>query len=314
LTETVEKLGQPGDVKEVANGYARNFLFPRNLAIPATKGAIQDVANRKATAERRVASQLNAAQTAAQQLSGLTVLLYARTGEQNRLYGSITSADVAQALQVQHNRQVDRRRIKIDQSIHRTGTYSATITLGNNLTAPLTLVVEPDTNRTGGGLARVAAAAPTPPAPPTVEGPVAEAASAEAPVASVEASTVETPVAEAASVEASTVETPVAEAANVEASTVEAPVAEAASVEAPVAEAASVEAPVAEDASVEAAGVEASVGEAASIEALIAEAPEEVTTPATPDATEAVTFAPAAETPAEEPLVPPATETESESA
>src|SRR5689334_17148833 len=147
LTENVEKLGQTGDVKEVANGYARNFLFPRNLAIPATKGAMQDVTNRKATAARRAAQQLNTAQAAADRLRGLSVLLYARTGEQNRLYGSITSADVAQALQVQHNQTVDRRRIKLDQPIHRTGNYTATVTLGNNLTAPLTLIVEPDTNR-----------------------------------------------------------------------------------------------------------------------------------------------------------------------
>src|SRR5690349_21727478 len=103
LTENVDKLGQAGEIREVANGYARNFLFPRNLAIPATKGAMQDVTNRRATAERHAQTQLSAAQTLVQRLSGLKVLLYARTGEQNRLYGSITAADVAEALRVQHH-------------------------------------------------------------------------------------------------------------------------------------------------------------------------------------------------------------------
>ena len=124
----MEKLGQPGEVKEVANGYARNFLFPRNLAIPATKGALQEAANRRASAEKHAAQQVSQAQAAVDKLNGLTVLLYARTGEQNRLYGSITPSDVAQALQVQHGQTVDRRRIKIDTPIHRTGNYTATVT------------------------------------------------------------------------------------------------------------------------------------------------------------------------------------------
>ena len=82
LTENVEKLGQAGDVKEVANGYARNFLFPRDLAIPATKGALQEAENRRTSADRRAANQQNTAQAAADRLRGLTVLLYGRTGEQ----------------------------------------------------------------------------------------------------------------------------------------------------------------------------------------------------------------------------------------
>jgi large subunit ribosomal protein L9 len=165
LTDTVEKLGQAGEVKEVANGYARNFLFPRGLAIPATRGALQEASNRRSSAEKRAATQISAAQAAADKLRGLTVLLYARTGEQNRLYGSITSADIAEALRVQHGQTVDRRRIKIDSTIHRTGNYTATVNIGHNLTSQLNLVVEPETSKTG-ALTSVAAAAPAPPAPP----------------------------------------------------------------------------------------------------------------------------------------------------
>jgi large subunit ribosomal protein L9 len=231
LTETVEKLGQPGDVKEVANGYARNFLFPRNLAIPATKGALQEAANRRASAEKRAAQQAGQAQAAVDKLSGLTVLLYARTGEQNRLYGSITPSDVAQALQVQHGETLDRRSIKIDTPIHRTGNFTATVSVGNNLSAKLNLVVEPETSRTG-ALTTVAAQAPAPPPAPAEAAPAAETV----PEA---AATVETPAEAAPAAEA-----PVAEATPA----TEAPVAEAAPVtEAPVAEAApATEAPVAE--------------------------------------------------------------------
>jgi large subunit ribosomal protein L9 len=187
LTENVEKLGQSGEVKEVANGYARNFLFPRDLAIPATKGALLEAENRRTSAARRAASQQSTAQAAADRLRGLTVLLYGRTGEQNRLYGSITAADVAEALRVQHGQTVDRRRIKLDSAIHRTGNYTATVTIGNNLTSQLNLVVEPEANKTG-ALTSVAATAPPPKAPPAPPAPVAEAAApteagAEAPAA-----------------------------------------------------------------------------------------------------------------------------------
>src|SRR5689334_23208205 len=208
LTETVEKLGQPGEVKEVANGYARNFLFPRNLAIPATKGALQQAANRRASAEKHVAQQASQAQAAVDKLNGLTVLLYARTGEQNRLYGSITPSDVAQALQVQHGQPVDRRRIKIDTPIHRTGNFTATVSVGNNLSAKLNLVVEPETSRTG-ALTSVAAQAPAPPPAPVEAAPAAETVPvAETPAEAAPATEI-APAAEAAPV----AEAPVAESA-----------------------------------------------------------------------------------------------------
>jgi large subunit ribosomal protein L9 len=176
LTETVEKLGQAGEVKEVANGYARNFLFPQGLAIPATKGALTEAENRRSSAAKRVAAQHSAVNAAADRLRDLSVLLYARTGEQNRLYGSITANDVAEALRVQHHQEVDRRRIKIDQAIHRTGNYTATVTLGGNTSVKVNLVVEPETSKsTGSALTSVAANAPAPkPAPaPAVTTPVA---------------------------------------------------------------------------------------------------------------------------------------------
>jgi large subunit ribosomal protein L9 len=181
LTETVEKLGQAGEVKEVANGYARNFLFPQGLAIPATKGALTEAENRRTSAAKRVAAQQSAVSAAADRLRDLSVLLYARTGEQNRLYGSITANDVAEALRVQHHQEVDRRRIKLDQTIHRTGNYTATVTLGGNTSVKVNLVVEPETNKTSGALTSVAASAPAPKPAPAAPAPAVTAEATEAP-------------------------------------------------------------------------------------------------------------------------------------
>ncbi len=296
LTEDVAKVGQSGDVKEVANGYARNFLFPRNLAIPATKGALQDIANRRDTAARHASAEINAAQAAADRLRDLTVLLYARTGEQNRLYGSITAANVAEALRVQHDQTVDRRRIKLDSAIHRTGTYTATISLGHNLSVPLKLIVEPETAQTG-ALTSVAASAPAPPPPPA---PVAEAAPAESAMA-------EAPVAETPAAEAPMAEAPAAAAPEAEAPVAEAPVAEAPAAAAPETEAAAAAAPEAEAPAAEAATTFAPEAEVPAAEAPVAAAPEAEAPAAeeTPVAEAPTGEEPDAETPAAEETEPP---------
>lgn len=147
LTETVDTLGQEGEVKEVANGYARNFLFPRGLAIPATAGALKQADARRTHTTRQQARIVTEAEKMAAQLNGLDVVLFARVGEQNRLYGSITAADVATALKEQHNVTVDRRKITLDSPVHRTGNYTATVNLGRNVTARITATVEAEANK-----------------------------------------------------------------------------------------------------------------------------------------------------------------------
>ncbi len=147
LTESVEKLGQEGEVKEVANGYARNFLFPRSLAIPATAGSLKQADARRTHATRQLARVVTEAEKQAAQLNGLDVILFARVGEQNRLYGSVTAADVATALREQHHVAVDRRKITLDNPVHRTGNYTATVNLGRNVTAKITAVVESEANK-----------------------------------------------------------------------------------------------------------------------------------------------------------------------
>jgi large subunit ribosomal protein L9 len=179
LTETVDKLGQEGEVKEVANGYARNFLFPRGLAIPATAGALKQAEARRTHAARQVARVVTEAEKLAAQLNGLDVVLFARVGEQNRLYGSITAADVATALKEQHHVTVDRRKITLDSPVHRTGNYTATANLGRNITAKIAVTVESETNKEQVLEARRQAAA--------AKAAEAEAAPAEAPSTPLEA-------------------------------------------------------------------------------------------------------------------------------
>src|SRR4051812_7927057 len=147
LTESVEKLGQEGEVKEVANGYARNFLFPRGLAIPATAGALKQAEARRTHAARQVARVVSEAEQLAARLNGLEVLLFGRTGEQNRLYGSITAADVADAIKAQHKVTIDRRKLTLDNPIHRTGNYTVTANLGRNIAAKVRVTVESEANR-----------------------------------------------------------------------------------------------------------------------------------------------------------------------
>ncbi len=259
LTENIEALGNAGTVKDVANGYARNYLLPRGLAMPATADALKRLERQRAAIERRAANAVDEARGMAERLSATTVYIYAKSGEQNRLYGSVTTADIATALAAQHGLDIDRRNISLDEPIHRLGSYIANVKLAGGASGKLNLVVDNEANRgKPHPEAAVAAATAT-----TVEAaPVSEAAP------NAEAMTTEsTPVAEAMTAES----TPVAEVAATEAATTEIATAEAA----PAAEAATTEAiPVAEMMTAEAApAAEATYTEATPLaEAMTAEA------------------------------------------
>jgi large subunit ribosomal protein L9 len=136
LLEDVARLGQAGEVCNVAPGYARNHLIPKKLAVVATAGALKEL-EQKRQAEARHQEQLKAeAQELAAQLEGLMVTVYAKTGEEDRLYGSVTSADIAEALEEQTGRSVDRRKIEIEEPIRQLGIFTVSIRLHSDL-APL---------------------------------------------------------------------------------------------------------------------------------------------------------------------------------
>ena len=143
LTQEVTGLGSSGDTVEVKGGYARNYLLPRGLAIKATRGAEKQVDSlRRARATREVRS-LEEAQTVAGRLSGLTVQVPARAGDGGRLFGRITTADVAAAVTAAGGPELDRRRIELPSSIKSLGTHTVTVRLHPEVSTPVTVEVVP---------------------------------------------------------------------------------------------------------------------------------------------------------------------------
>jgi large subunit ribosomal protein L9 len=143
LIQDVEELGMAGEVKEVANGYGRNYLVPQGLAVLATHGALQeaDLHSRRAAERRqRLADEMNALAEAVRQT---TLVFQAKSGEKGRLYGSITTADVAERLCEAVGKDIDRRRITLEGPIKELGTHTLTLRLGSDVAADFDVVVEP---------------------------------------------------------------------------------------------------------------------------------------------------------------------------
>ncbi|HWW09833.1 MAG TPA: 50S ribosomal protein L9 [Candidatus Acidoferrales bacterium] len=130
-----------GDVKEVTPGYARNFLFPKHLAVVADDRVVEQIRNREEAARRRAEKELNDARDVAQRLRKLTVTVYAKTGEGGRLFGSITNSDVAQQLKREAGIDVDKRKIEIDSPIKSLGPHEVRIELHSEITETLKVVV-----------------------------------------------------------------------------------------------------------------------------------------------------------------------------
>ena len=142
LTQDVEKLGHAGDVKEVSGGYGRNYLLPKGFAVLATKGQIKQAEERHAAQQKRLQAARKDAEALAARISGQTLRFTARVGELDRLYGSITSADIADKLKDQTGVEVDRRRIDLDEPIKRIGIYPIKIQLVPGLEPLVNVVVE----------------------------------------------------------------------------------------------------------------------------------------------------------------------------
>ena len=144
LTQAVPGLGEPGTIKEVADGYARNFLLPRNMAVVATRSSVKQAESQAEVYAKRANKAREQVQGMASNVEGKTVVIRARVGSENRLYGSVTPNDVADAMLSQHGIEVDRRKIEIGETIHRTGTYSATADFGSGITATFNVEVAPE--------------------------------------------------------------------------------------------------------------------------------------------------------------------------
>lgn len=132
LKQDVEKLGAAGDLVDVKPGYGRNYLIPQGLAEMATEGAIRDLEHRKEQAEARAELTVEAAKDLADTLETTSVTIPVKTGEEGKIFGTITNQDVADAL-AERDITVDRRKISIDQDVKELGEYTATINLLGDL-------------------------------------------------------------------------------------------------------------------------------------------------------------------------------------
>lgn len=126
--ETVSNVGKAGEVKNVTDGYARNYLIPRKLALPATKQAIKQFEEQKDSRARMQAKTEDEMQSLAAQLEGKEITIQARVGSNERLHGSITSSDIASALKTE-GFVIDKRKIELSEAIHQTGSYEITLKL-----------------------------------------------------------------------------------------------------------------------------------------------------------------------------------------
>ena len=141
LLQDVKGKGKKGQLLEVSDGYARNFMLPRKLATEATPDAINTMKmNDKATQER-IAREKAEALAVAEKLRGMTVTVTAKGGGAGRLFGSITNAEIADALAKQ-GIQLDKRKIVMGETIKSVGTYTVTCKLGYEITAPLKVKIE----------------------------------------------------------------------------------------------------------------------------------------------------------------------------
>lgn len=142
LLKDVKRLGTVGEVHSVADGYARNYLIPRELAVPATEAALQQV-KVKAAAQRREASQeKDEAQAVAERLEGAELLFKAKAGETGRLYGSITNADIAERLAKLAGEEIDKRKVVLPEPLKDLGESQVEVKLHTDVVAHVTVMVE----------------------------------------------------------------------------------------------------------------------------------------------------------------------------
>ena len=133
LLHDVSGLGHPGDVKDVADGYARKYLLPRELVTAATPGALKNLQERVASARRRVEEEEKQNRSLAERLAAVTLTFAVHVGRGDRLYGSVTSQNIADALQDQEGLRIDRRTIHLPEPLRQLGTFEVPIRVARNV-------------------------------------------------------------------------------------------------------------------------------------------------------------------------------------
>ncbi|MDQ7092486.1 50S ribosomal protein L9 [Desulfosporosinus sp. PR] len=137
LQADVKGTGKKGQVYEVADGYARNFLFPKKLAIEATTGNMQDISHKKAAEDRRKIKEKEEAAALGSKLNALQIEVKTKTGEGGRLFGSVTSKEIAEVLKKQYGFEVDKRKLELKDPIKALGSYEVPVKIHPDVTAKL---------------------------------------------------------------------------------------------------------------------------------------------------------------------------------
>ena len=143
LRADVAKLGRKGDVLEVSDGYGRNYLVPKGLALKATEGAIAQAAAMRRARDVKEARDRASAEEIARKLTPIVIRIPARAGAEGRLFGSVTAVDVAEAVESQTGVVVDRRRVHLDDPIKSLGTHEVAVRLHTDVEARLSVEVVP---------------------------------------------------------------------------------------------------------------------------------------------------------------------------
>jgi len=144
LRQDVPKVGEAGSVQTVSDGYARNYLIPKGLAVVATSGELKVAAHNQAVRDRKIARQEDLLRSLSEKIDGQRLTFTAKAGDQGRLYGSITASDVAAALGAQISETIDRRRVVLEEPLRSIGEHTVTVHLVGRLRPQITVIIAAD--------------------------------------------------------------------------------------------------------------------------------------------------------------------------
>ncbi len=142
LLQDVKAQGKKGELINVSEGYARNFLFPKKLAVEADAKAMNELKNREASKQYKIDTERAAAKATAEKLQSVNVIIVMTHGEDGRLYGSVTSKDIAEALKTQHGIDIDKRKIVLQNPIKAYGSFELDVKLYTDVSGKINLTVK----------------------------------------------------------------------------------------------------------------------------------------------------------------------------
>ena len=141
LLQDVKDLGKKDSVVNVSDGYARNFLFPRKVAIEASEGGLKTIADKNNSVVNKKNNEVQAAKELAEKISKIEVSIKAKTGDKGKLFGSITNKDIAEIIKSKHKIEIDKKKIVLNDSIKTVGTYEAEIKVYPEISAKVKIIV-----------------------------------------------------------------------------------------------------------------------------------------------------------------------------